>query len=1456
MNRMEKRIIEEYWLKKLSTTIQPVYLPLRFNNVNKEAIRKQIRLPFPPGIEERLRKTGEKSDLALFLLFFSGVNILLKKYCGINDLLVGTMSVNKESMQDGLLFCRTTIADELSLREALNAVKDSVLEAFTYSEYSFEEIKKVLVKEKELVLPDIYTVACIYSGLQNHSNVLEKFEILVVLSESQHRLELVIEYDTNKYHSEMMDLFAHNVIDFFGRLKNNLDMPVSGISVLCEDERRLLDGFNRTYTDYPKHRTLQELFEEQVSRNPGQTALVFYDKTVTYDQLNIKANQLARFLRRRGVTANDIVAIIMDKSIEMIVAVIGILKAGGAYLPIDPNTPEQRLVTMLDDASPRLIVTKSDMIQLKNPVPEIIYLDKTANSIDQEESGNPDIINTSSDLAYIMYTSGSTGIPKGSMVCHYNVTRVVRNTNYMEIKPGDRLLLVSNYSFDGSIVDLFGSLLNGATLVLITDEDVFDLSNLVAIIKDMRISLFFITTAYFNKLVNYHLDCLENVRKIIIGGEKASYYHIRKSFNYLGKGRVVNGYGPTETTVFATAYVVDALYSEFRTIPIGKPLSNSEIYILDKHYSMQPIGVPGEVFIGGDGVSKGYLNNPGLTKEKFIESPFSKDAVLYKTGDYAMWMPDGNIMFLERMDNQVKFRGYRIELGEIESHLLHQEFIKDAVVLFKGEEEHRAIHAYIVTEKNCDINDLKKSLGKVLPHYMIPRYFIQLDELPHTPNGKVDKDALLVMESDTFSGPEVEEPLGGTETILVKIWKEILSLKQVSVNDNFFELGGYSLDAINLSSRIEKELKVKIKIANLFKYPTIRELAAIIENSIKTSSPVIHPAGTKEYYPLSSQQKRLFSLQQINTSGTVYNMPQVFIVKGNIRLDKLKFAFNQLIAKHQAFRTSFSLIAHEPVQKISDSFEFTIGYEEKMDADIKTCIENFISPFDLSAAPLLRITLTKIRANEYYLLLDMHHIIADGISMGILMKDFIDAYSGKTLEKLRIQYKDYSVWQNSVEMQERMAMQEGYWKNIFYHDVPLMQFPSDFPRPGIQDTAGARYRFHCGEEITMHLKRVCKDCDVTLFMLLLSVYKVLLQKYTGQDDIVVGTPVSGRNYTDLKEIVGYFVNTLALRSEPEDRKAFKEYLAEVRKIVLDAFDNQEYQFEDVCEIAGIARDVSHHPMFDTLFVFEHWDLREFEIEDVSFRQYDLDSDTSKFDITFVISEKDNSLFITVEYCTALFRSATIEALVHHYKRLLYRITGEPDIRIGDIDLFSEQEKKAMLASYGFLGKDIYLNGEYGSLPVLEKALLSNPAIEDCAVVFDKQKGLSVYYTLHKKISYYEINAYLEEHLPRNYFPLTYIFVSRIPRNRSGKINFRQLESEAVINSGDIDKLDKHFRQLDIDDYAIFQTFEYNKPPVHAKLWCMKRIGGIEETSTRESDPAGSPEEVSETDAPPALVHGA
>ncbi|MCP4218391.1 MAG: amino acid adenylation domain-containing protein, partial [bacterium] len=929
--------------------------------------------------------------------------------------------------------------------------------------------------------------------------------------------------------------------------------------------------FNDTEAQYPRDKTIHQLFEEQVCRSKEQPALVggpveMEDpprNRVTYGELSRMSGCLAAALREKGVETGTIIAVMVERSVEMMVGIFGVLKAGGCYMPIDPKSPPHRIRYLLADSNAGMILTTrncSSEIPGDFPITSI-YLDEfPLESAAPLSHGNPAAAEGKRsefqlsagvpvrprDIAYVIYTSGSTGLPKGVLIEHGSV---VNRLHWMQtrypIDCKDVLLQKTPYVFDVSVWELFWWAFQGATLAILGPGDEKNPGEIVKAIHTYGVTTIHFVPSMLNAFLEHlelpgtALSRLSALRQVFASGEALRPEQAERFNRILNKTigtHLVNLYGPTEATVDVTYF--NCIGEKFENIPIGKPIDNIHLYIVDKYTRLLPPGTAGELCISGVGLARGYLNKPELTAERFAKNVIreqNEDSStgnrwferLYKTGDLAKWLPDGNIEFLGRLDHQVKIRGFRIELGEIETQLLKLGEIKESIVTAKTDSQGDTyLCAYIIAGQPVELEStgtfneaLRKKLSVILPDYMVPAYFVHLDKVPLTPNGKVDRKALPEPQfSEAAKGGAYVAPGDEIEEKLTAIWAGILEIEKsvISVMSDFFRMGGHSLKATIMVSKIHREFNANIPLMKIFKSPTIRAIAQTIKETGKENYASIKPVEKKEYYPVSPPQKRLYILQQMETGNIGYNMPHRLELGEEMDKRKLAAAFSQLIQRHESLRTSFHIVNDQPVQKIHDTADFDIDLHDTVEKEFDTVMKAFTRPFDLSKAPLLRAGLVDIESSRrQVLLLDMHHIITDGTSHKILENDFAALYAGEQLPALRLQYKDFSEWRNQKENRELQAKQEQYWINRFSDELPVLELPTDFPRPLLHGFEGASVSFVLPARETTAINNIARESGATLFMVLLALYNILLSRLSGGEDIIVGTPVAGRRHDDL-----------------------------------------------------------------------------------------------------------------------------------------------------------------------------------------------------------------------------------------------------------------------------------------------------------------------------------------------------
>ncbi|NOQ23738.1 MAG: AMP-binding protein, partial [Bacteroidales bacterium] len=819
---------------------------------------------------------------------------------------------------------------------------------------------------------------------------------------------------------------------------------------------------------------------------------------------------------------------------------------------------------------------------------------------------------------------------------------------------------------------------------------------------------------------NLNEEIFKEFRLLVTAGSETNSNLVKRFNKYT---RYVNSYGPTETTISAT-YWETSEYEKTGKISIGKPIRNIEAYILDTHNHLQGIGIPGELCISGDGLARGYLHLPELTREKFIENPFKKGERLYRTGDLARWFPDGNIEFLGRIDSQVKIRGFRIELGEIENVLHKHENIKECVVIDIEDKGDKYLCAYLVTEEDLNQEEIRRYLSVSLPDYMIPSYFVELDKIPLTSNGKVNRKALLSPEIK--AGGDYIAPSNEIEEKLVKIWSEVLNVPQeeISATANFFAIGGHSLKATILVSKIHKELSVKLPLKEVFQQQTIKKMAVCISKVSKLSYSSINVAEKKEYYALSSAQKRLYFIQQMDFQSISYNMPIVIPMGLDIKIDSLENAFVDLVSRHESFRTSFITLNNEPIQRVYDQVDFKFDSKETTREQLDKDIKEYIRPFDLSKDILIRACLMNVSNEQNVLVVDMHHIISDGTSGNIVKEDFLKLFNGKILNPLKLQYKDFSNWQNTLLEKGELKSQETYWKNLFSGDIPMLNLQTDYKRPESFTSKGDICSFSLDEDETTLLRGLGKEIGSTLYMNILSVLNTLFYRFSNQEDIIIGGGVAGRQHSDLQGISGMFVNTLAMRNYPNGDKTYLDFLKEVSDNSIAAFENQDIQFEDLVDMLHLDRDISRNPLFDINMVVQNFeDISEDQREDDVLTEEDstLRSNfyrvTSKFDMIFFVSETVNTISISIEYYSDIFKRETIEKYIKCFKSIVSSVIKNPTVKLKEIEILSQEEKQQLLHEFNDTQSNYPKNKTIHEL--FEEQVDKAP--DNIALVFDQEQ---------------------------------------------------------------------------------------------------------------------------------------
>ena len=1298
-----------YWEGKFAdhpeaTRIKPPHSSV----IDTRAQRKTLLTPVK--LSNKIRQFCEENRVSVFTLFLSALCMYLNRTAEKEDVIIGTTLLNRSSQQEkktvGMFASigapiRVGINGDLDFKTFVKEMTGEAFSVLRHQKYPYNLLLDHVNREHNLS-GNLFDLVLTY---QNSKMIKgPEMEYVTRWHFPGHQLEsliinindrddggcLVLDYDflTDVFHVKEVEFIHQHLISLLWHALDNPLNKVSRLEMLSEKEKqRVLYEFNNTQADFPQDKILPQLFEEQVVRTPDHVAVVYEQTQLSYRVLNERANQLAHLLQARGVGPDSVVGLCLYRSLEMMIGLMAIVKAGGAYMPISPEAPPDRIRYMLEDSGAQLVLTQSALLGELQVDAELIALEDPRYYSGSTE--NPKRETLPQNLAYIIYTSGSTGRPKGAMIEHRSI---VNRIHWMQKKypltEQSVILQKTPFTFDVSVWELFWWSFVGAKVCMLAPGGEKDPAMMIAAIEREQIT----TMHFVPSMLSIFLDFVEkrgiagklsSLRQVFASGEALTLPQV-DAFNrllYVSNGTALsNLYGPTEAAVDVSYFDCSPAVT-LKTVPIGRPIDNIRLYILDKNRSLLPVGIPGELYIAGVGVGRGYINNPELTAAAFVPDPFYPGQVMYKTGDRVRWFPGGDIEYLGRIDFQVKIRGFRIELGEIESRLRSHEDVSDAVVVGQAHNGATYLCAYLLADRQVKRSGLKTHLLRDLPEYMVPAYFIFLDSLPLSANGKLNRKALPEPDYSEAADEAYVAPANEMEERIAAMWREILGVDQVGVEQSFFSLGGNSLRAIALITEIQQQLQFELSVRDMFRLQTVRRISDFLQDAQKGSYTPIPRQEDADGYPLSSAQKRLFVLNQLAPDDISYNLPGVMSIDGKLDPDRVEEVFRTLIARHESLRTSFSLRQGEPVQRLDAQTTFSLLSLEAQKDDVDAVIDRFIAPFDLSCAPLLRAGLLNVADGRQLLLFDMHHIISDGASMNVLIAEFADLYAGVAKPMPTLQYRDFVAWHQEQQSSPAMAEKERYWLDRFADEIPILNMPTDFPRPASRSFYGTRRSWQLSPELTGQLKALAGQTGTTLYTVLLAAYNVLLSRYTAQDDITVGIPTEGRLHSDLREMIGIFVNTLAIRNRPSSNKNFDAFLAEVNENLLAAYENQEYPFELLVERAKVKRDLGRNPLFDTVFILQNVDLRKLPVGDAVLRPYPFKGKSSKFDLTVEAYDYADTMELIAEYRTDLFTEETIDRLLGHFEHLLGQIVARPDQTIGALDLLDQAERQCLLVAF-------------------------------------------------------------------------------------------------------------------------------------------------------------------------------
>ncbi|HEY7767794.1 non-ribosomal peptide synthase/polyketide synthase [Longimicrobium sp.] len=1324
-----------YWKARLAGAPRVLELP---TDRPRPAVRTHrgatVRTELSAEVLERLEGLGRSEGATLYMTLLSAFQVLLSKYSGSEDIVVGSPIAGRTRGEvEGLigffinsLVLRTDLSGDPSFRETLRRVREVTLGAYEHQDVPVEKLVAELQPERSMSHSPLFQVSFALNnpdaagtgvaGLRIESayagSETAKFDLSLAFVKGARGLTAALTYSTDLFDESTVRRMLGHLERVLEQVAAGGDLRLSELRLLDEEERhQVLEEWNRTQLDYPAESCLHQLFEAQAERTPHAEAVVFEGERLTYAELNARANRLAHHLRSLGVGPDVRVGICVERSLELAVGLLALLKAGGAYVALDPEHPDERLRSTLDDCRPAVLLAHASLAErFAGTDIAVVAVDADAPLWANQPETNPTGVGVGAEhLVYVIYTSGSTGRPKGVMNVHRNVVnRVAGIQARWQLEPGESVLQNASLTFDVSAYELFWPLMVGARVVMPRPDGHRDPGYLVETIRSHGIG----TASFVPSMLQLFLEHPEverctSLMRVPCGGEALPSALVRRLHERLPHATLYNRYGPSEaaTAVTGPVRVTDETGA---SAPIGRPMPNARAYLLDAAGEPVPVGVAGELCIGGAAVGRGYLGRPEQTAERFVADPYGGEpgARLYRTGDLARWLADGRIEFLGRNDFQVKIRGFRVEPGEVEAALTSHPGVREARVLAREDRPgEKQLVAYVVG--SVDTGELRAHVRRSLPDYMVPAAFVALQALPLMPNGKVDRDALPAPEFAPAEGAYVA-PRTPVEEVLAGIWAEVLRLERVGAADNFFELGGHSLLATRVVSRIRAVFGVELPLRALFQGPTVTEMAGRVEQMRRADLPVLPPVVPVDRdrpLPLSFAQERLWFIDRMEPGSAVYNIPMAWRLGGELDVAALERALGEIVRRHESLRTVFTEVDGSPVQVIAPFGGFVVPVEDLSatgDADREAAVrrragEGARRPFDLAAGPLFRAALLRVDAGDHVLLISMHHIVSDGWSMGVLLRELSALYAAyrdgaeSPLAELEVQYADFAVWQREQLAGEALDGQMAYWKEQLAGAPELLELPTDHPRPAVQTYRGESVAVNFSPELLERLQALGRNEGATLYMVLLGAFQVLLSRYGGGEDVVVGSPIAGRTRGEVEEVIGFFINTLVLRTDLSGDPGFREVLRRVREVTLGAYEHQDVPFEKLVAELQPGRSLSHSPLFQAMFALQNAADPGGELPGLTVGGVGADAGIAKFDLSLTLGATAEGLRGGVNYSTDLFERGTIERMLGHLQRVLEQVATDADVRLSRLELLGAAERALVLDEWNRTAAEVPAN---------------------------------------------------------------------------------------------------------------------------------------------------------------------
>lgn len=1291
-----------FWLKEFESLPTPIDLPADYRPGKERSYAGAvIHFELDEVTTRGLKALAQSHGASLFIVLLSLYYVLLAKLSKSEDVVIGTATSGRDhydvkdivGMFINMLALRSFPTSEKSFSAFLEEVRSKVLESFDHQFYQYEELLTDLKLERKEALDPLLDAVFSYTdfdggeinlpGLslkpyENKVAYTTKFDLLLIAQRSEDKVALQFEYSTELFSKETIDRFTTYYQRIAASVISDAEVELSKIEILSPAERtQLLEDFNATEVQYPVGKTVLDLFEEQAAKMADKTALVHKKQQISYGTLNEKANQLANHLKSMGLQSDDVVGVMLNRSPELVISLLAIMKSGGAYLALDANNPASRNEKVLTDSKASLLITGPDHSGFSEG---ITIIDVQDAAIDLCSSEFAPVSISQSNLAYLIYTSGSTGTPKGVKIAHkafYNYISWASNAYIKE--ESCNMALFTSVAFDLTLTSIFLPLVTGNTLY--TYEEELHESLIHRVIRDGVADVVKLTPTHLKLLCESKDIDFKGVKRLILGGEQFEADLAVKAYERSGGTlEIFNEYGPTEATVGCMLYQYAHDQRSQKIVSIGYPAPNNEIYILDENMGLVPEGVPGEIYIGGAQLFSGYHGLEKETSNSLVDHPFKHGEKLYKTGDVGRHLTSG-VSYLGRKDEQIKLRGFRIEPGEIEHRMRQHQLVGEAAITLYDGATNQYLIGYYQAAQEVDQESIRGFLSEQLPDYMIPSFFVHLETFPISASGKLDRKALPAPKLDqtTYIAPANE-----LESQIVKIWAAVLSLEvqEISTNSNFFQLGGNSLGLIAISGRIGEALDVSLSPGEVFANASVRQLASHIQSNMDLKTTAIPKVEDKPYYKISPAQFGIYFAWESNKSSLNYNVPYSWLLEGEINKHQLITVFQSLIERHAALRTHFELIDHDVVQVIEE--DPTLNFEEfDLDAgNPDQIMADFIRPFDLGDSSLLRVGLVRLSEKEHILMVDMHHIISDGVSRGILINDFVELFKGKELPPIRLSYKDYSEWQQSPDRVTEIAADKDFWLKEF----EVLPDPIELPgqkRPGKErDFKGGVVSFQLDEATTQALTSLAQSQGASLFMVLLSIYNVLLAKLSNKEDVVIGSVTAGRDHHELKDIVGIFVNMLALRNYPSPDKTFNGFLEEVKAKTMESIDHQSYQYEELITALKADREDTLNPLLDAVFSFSDFAEEEFILPGLNMKPYEGKvTHTTKFDFLLMATLSEEKLYLNFEYSIDRFDEATIALFPNYFQQIVKSVVDSPDQKLSDLTLMTIEERTYFLEDF-------------------------------------------------------------------------------------------------------------------------------------------------------------------------------